>query len=499
MVKDMDDTCNIGLENQEYPIPLRIIAACGRHKLKEQILWWTKPRRKKVADGVMDGVQTSPTKGKKSKLGSETQGCEQESELENEVHANVNGNMVGNLTHGCVVEENVNNQAVDDTMLHLEEDVGGIVGDNVSQPAGNSVNNLVGIVNNVVGEYVNPHVIDTMNIREECVNITGKDEVGMEETEDGVVGKKRRKDERKARKEERRARRREQREEEERVHKRMKSKEKRPKRNADKVVEVRTSDTEDVAPDSEREDVIEILKKRRKAGKLKINETRTRVNNKRIPKNVASVSTIGIALNSKAEEPKWRFVNNRRLSLERVLLDVTKRNVVIMNILKEAGILSVIDNVGLYWLKLIREFICNLTRDVNDPESNNYYKVTLRNYMFNCSLDLINEHYGRTNEGDTGDSLLISDIIVSTLTAGSVITWPPKRTHVADVPLQDVSPDEIITGGQIAVVKILQDEIAHLDGMIQSNLVRKSVLEAKVKSLMEANDPSADYIGDIAV
>ncbi|GAA0148036.1 hypothetical protein LIER_07586 [Lithospermum erythrorhizon] len=196
----------------------------------------------------------------------------------------------------------------------------------------------------------------------------------MNETEDEVAAKKRRKAERKARKEKRRARRREQREDEERAHKRMESKEKKRKRNADKVVEVRTSDTEDVAPDYEREDVIEILMKRTETGKLNINETRTRVNNKWSPKNVALVSTIGIALNSKAEEAKWRFVYNRRLSLETVMSDVTKRNMVIMNILKEIEILSVFNNVGPYWPKLVREFICNLTRDVDDPESDNYHK-----------------------------------------------------------------------------------------------------------------------------
>ncbi|GAA0155176.1 hypothetical protein LIER_12961 [Lithospermum erythrorhizon] len=156
-----------------------------------------------------------------------------------------------------------------------------------------------------------------------------------------------------------------------------------------------------------------------------MNDTRTRVNNKRIPKNVAHVSTVGIALNSKDEEARWKFIYNRRLAPERVLSDVTKRNMVIMNIIKEAGILSVVENVGPYWPKLVREFICNLPRDVNDPKSNNYHKVTLRNFLFNFSPDLINKAYGRTNEGDTRDCLFLSDI-VSTLTAGSVTIWPPK-------------------------------------------------------------------------
>ncbi|GAA0167688.1 hypothetical protein LIER_22563 [Lithospermum erythrorhizon] len=259
-----------------------------------------------------------------------------------------------------------------------------------------------------------------------------------------------------------------------------------------------------------------------------MNDTRTRVNNKRIPKNVALVSIFGIALNSKDEEAKWKFIYNRRLAPERVFSDVTKRNMVIMNIIKEAGILSVVENVGPYWPKLVHEFICNLPRDVDDPESNNYHKVTLRNFVFNFSPDLINKAYGRTNEGNTGDSFLLSDI-VSTLTAGSVTNWPPKSplassklsvnllraqhpvvlaetneetiipksftishklksgTHVADIPIQDVGTYKVITAEQTAAVKILQDEIAYLDGVIQSSLARKSILEAKFKTLMEAS------------
>ncbi|GAA0150603.1 hypothetical protein LIER_37142 [Lithospermum erythrorhizon] len=60
-------------------------------------------------------------------------------------------------------------------------------------------------------------------------------------------------------------------------------------------------------------------------------------------------------------------------------------------------------------------------------------------------------------------------------------------THVVDVPIPDVGAEEVVTVGQTAAVKILQDEIVHLDGVIQSSLARKSVLEAKVKALMEAN------------
>ncbi|GAA0176258.1 hypothetical protein LIER_29282 [Lithospermum erythrorhizon] len=64
-------------------------------------------------------------------------------------------------------------------------------------------------------------------------------------------------------------------------------------------------------------------------------------------------------------------------------------------------------------------------------------------------------YYGINEEAVVPKSFTISHKLLS-------------RTHVAD-PIPDASTDEVITGGQTATVKILQDEIAHLDGFIQSS------------------------------
>ncbi|GAA0171687.1 hypothetical protein LIER_41202 [Lithospermum erythrorhizon] len=445
-----------------------------------------------------------------------------------------------------------------------------VVGQSVSQPVVDSVKI---VKESVVGESsVNPSVTGSMNAQKE----------GMNESDDEVIIEKIRKEGQKEKK---------------RGFRKMESKERKRKKKDDKSDEVRMLELEDEELDSERADVIEILKKMQEFGKLKINNTRTRVNNKRIPNNVAPISTDGIALNSKDEEARWKFIYNRRLAPERVLLDVTKRNKTIMKIINETGMESVVNNVGPHWPKLVREFICNLPRDVDDAESDNYHKVTLRNLVFNFSPDLINQAYGRTNVDDTGDNLLLSDI-VSTLTAGSVTTWPPRTqlassklsvkyavlhkvavtcliptthttsigealakvlyvlgsgdnlnvgqvifyqivdharsnavlkpigypslicsllktqhpevmtgineddvapksfsishkllsgTHVIDVPIPDGGVEKVVTGRQTAAVQILQDEIAYLDGVIQSSLTRKLMIEAKVKALMKAN------------
>ncbi|GAA0153196.1 hypothetical protein LIER_37632 [Lithospermum erythrorhizon] len=82
---------------------------------------------------------------------------------------------------------------------------------------------------------------------------------------------------------------------------------------------------------SDEEDVVSIVIKKRKAkDKLKINENRSRVGNKRIPKNVVAVATENVALSSEEEKVKWRFVASRRIAAERMLSEVTKKNADIM-------------------------------------------------------------------------------------------------------------------------------------------------------------------------
>ncbi|GAA0154029.1 hypothetical protein LIER_37786 [Lithospermum erythrorhizon] len=126
--------------------------------------------------------------------------------------------------------------------------------------------------------------------------------------------------ERKAIKAERKARREVEKEAEEKAAKKRERKaEKKRKRETGKKVEKERAKTsnpigddswciDDEITESKEEDVVQILKKKKAAGKLKINETWTRVNNKRIPKNVAPVSTEVVALNSRDEKAKWKFI-----------------------------------------------------------------------------------------------------------------------------------------------------------------------------------------------
>ncbi|GAA0148035.1 hypothetical protein LIER_07585 [Lithospermum erythrorhizon] len=138
VVKDTDATSNIGLENQEYPVPLRVIAACGK-ELNPDSTMSEGPLQLFDEGAIINKTQVESPKSVVDKDLGDNEDAE-------------------NVMNGVQISPT--------------KDDGGIVGDNISQPAGDSVNNLMGSVDNIVGESVNPPVINTMNIREECVNIT---------------------------------------------------------------------------------------------------------------------------------------------------------------------------------------------------------------------------------------------------------------------------------------------------------------------------------------
>ncbi|GAA0181473.1 hypothetical protein LIER_30248 [Lithospermum erythrorhizon] len=308
--------------------------------------------------------------------------------------------------------------------------------------------------------------------------------------------------------------------------------------------EAQKSDEEDIA--------VVITKKRKATSKPRLNENRTRVGNKRVLKNVAAVSTTNVALNFEEEQANWRLVANRRVSAEKMLSEVTKKNANIIGILEGAGVMPTIEAVGPYFPKL----------------------VTFRNFTFDFSPYIINGYFGRAKGGEMGYNLKLTKIF-KVLTGGAIDIWLDKGlpssklsakvlymigtgalfnsgqfifvqtvqhgqshamlkpiaypsmlcsilqdrkediltaadeegpfpglitispklmqdTHVADIPLALIDAGGASGSSTDGTTQLLRDEILHLDGPIQTSLARKSVLEARLRSLTGDVDPAVD-------
>ncbi|GAA0151307.1 hypothetical protein LIER_10052 [Lithospermum erythrorhizon] len=69
--------------------------------------------------------------------------------------------------------------------------------------------------------------------------------------------------------------------------------------------------------------VAAVIEKRRKVkGKLRMNENKTRIGNRRIPKNVAAIPTTNGSLNSIEQQARWKFVANRLIAAEKLMSKV---------------------------------------------------------------------------------------------------------------------------------------------------------------------------------
>ncbi|GAA0171431.1 hypothetical protein LIER_41158 [Lithospermum erythrorhizon] len=148
-----------------------------------------------------------------------------------------------------------------------------------------------------------------------------------------------------------------------------------------------------------------------------------------------------------------------------MLTEATKKNPNIMSILKGVGVMSTVEIVGPYYPKLVMEFICNMTEDIDDSSNPNFYK---------------------------GDIFTTEDVEGP---APGFITLCPKLIqgrHVADITLQEDVAGGASRSGINETVRILRDEIHQLDGVIQTSLAWKSVLEARLRSLTRDVDPAVD-------
>ncbi|GAA0150121.1 transfer/carrier protein [Lithospermum erythrorhizon] len=86
------------------------------------------------------------------------------------------------------------------------------------------------------------------------------------------------------------------------------------------ITQPQGNNAEEEALESEEDDIAILITKWRKAtGKEKMNENRTSVGNRRIPKNVVAIPTTNVSLNSEEEQARWMFVANRWIAAEKML------------------------------------------------------------------------------------------------------------------------------------------------------------------------------------
>jgi len=116
---------------------------------------------------------------------------------------------------------------------------------------------------------------------------------------------------------------------------------------------------------------------------------------------------------------------HRRLAVERELSKETVGIKVMMELIKEFGLMKTVCNLGDCYEKLVKEFVVNIPEDCENPLSREYQKVYVRGECVNFSPNIINIFLGIDKEGVA--ELEATDNQVSMeVTANKVSTWPKK-------------------------------------------------------------------------
>ena len=128
---------------------------------------------------------------------------------------------------------------------------------------------------------------------------------------------------------------------------------------------------------------------------------------------------------------RWKFIYHTRLALERELGKEALEIEYMVEIIKEAGLMKTVCNLGDCYEKFVKEFLVNILADCDNPLSSEYQKVFVRGECVHFSPNIINKFVGveKTNilELEVTDNQVCKEI-----TANQIMAWPKKKKISSD-------------------------------------------------------------------
>jgi len=111
---------------------------------------------------------------------------------------------------------------------------------------------------------------------------------------------------------------------------------------------------------------------------------------KKISQNVANVPIDKVSFHLPENAQRWIFIFRRRMALERELGKDTLECEVVMELIKEEGLLKTICKLCSCYERLVKEFLVNIPEDCVNPQIQEYQKVFVRGEFVNFSPNIIN-------------------------------------------------------------------------------------------------------------
>ncbi|XP_058752819.1 uncharacterized protein LOC131626010 [Vicia villosa] len=127
---------------------------------------------------------------------------------------------------------------------------------------------------------------------------------------------------------------------------------------------------------------------------------------------------------------RWKYVYQKRLALERELVQNTLKCKEIKDLINEVGLIKIVTHFSKCYEMLVKEFIVNLLEDCADRKSKDFRKVYVRGKCVTFSSTIINNYLGRSDEAQP--ELEVSDNkVCEVITTEQVKSWPLKGKFFA--------------------------------------------------------------------
>ena len=110
---------------------------------------------------------------------------------------------------------------------------------------------------------------------------------------------------------------------------------------------------------------------------------------KKIVQTVANVPIDKVSFYLPENAQRWKYIYHRRLALERELGKEALEIKVVMQLIKEAGLIMTVCNLGDCYEKLVKEFLVNIPDECDNPLSREYQKVFVRGECVNFFVLLV--------------------------------------------------------------------------------------------------------------
>jgi len=112
---------------------------------------------------------------------------------------------------------------------------------------------------------------------------------------------------------------------------------------------------------------------------------------KRFYRLLDNVPIDNVSFHLPANALRWKYIFHRRLALERELGKEAVKMTDVMDMIKEAGLLKTVSNLGNCYEKLVKEFLVNISKEYDNSLSQEYQKVYVRGECVHFSPNIINK------------------------------------------------------------------------------------------------------------